>query len=151
MRKNANKIDIINSLIINHIENLKREDISRQEKEIDYLLVKESVEALIKEYKKPDDSRQRRKYIKNLLIGVYEQLYTYLINMNKYDYKILELYSMLDSLIYNWEYTTMKNKSLPLFKIIWATTRNYLWKTFQKIPSTSKFEMNFGVLIHIII
>lgn len=101
MRKNTNEIDIINSLIINHIENLKREDISKQDKEIDYLLVKEAVEALIKEYKKPDDSRQRRKYIKNLLIGVYEQLYTYLININKYDYKILELYSMLDNLINN--------------------------------------------------
>lgn len=101
MRKNTKKIGIINSLIINHIENLKREDISKQDKEIDYLLVKEAVESLIREYKNPDDSRQRRKYIKNLLIGVYEQLYTYLININKYDYKILELYSMLDNLINN--------------------------------------------------
>ena len=101
MRKNTNEIDIINSLIINHIENLKREDISKQDKEIDYLLVKEAVESLIRECKNPDDSRQRRKYIKNLLIGVYEQLYTYLININKYDYKILELYSMLDNLINN--------------------------------------------------
>lgn len=101
MRKNTKEIGIINSLIINHIENLKREDISKQDKEIDYLLVKEAVESLIRECKNPDDSRQRRKYIKNLLIGVYEQLYTYLININKYDYKILELYSMLDNLINN--------------------------------------------------
>ena len=101
MRKNTKEIGIINSLIINHIENLKREDISKQDKEIDYLLVKEAVESLIRKCKNPDDSRQRRKYIKNLLIGVYEQLYTYLININKYDYKILELYSMLDNLINN--------------------------------------------------
>ena len=100
MRKNTNEIGIISSLIINHIENLKREDVSKQDKEIDYLLVQEAVESLIKEYKKPDDSRQRR-YIKKLLIGVYEELYTYLININKYDYRILELYSMLDSLINN--------------------------------------------------
>lgn len=101
MRKNTNEIDIINSLIINHIENLKREDVSIQDKEIDYLLVKEAIESLIREYKKPDDSRQRRKYIKKLLIGVYEEVYNYLININKYDYKMLELYSVLDDLINN--------------------------------------------------
>lgn len=99
MRKNTNEIDIINSLIINHIENLKREDVSIQDKEIDYLLVKEAIESLIREYKKPDDSRQRRKYIKKLLIGVYEEVYNYLININKYDYRMLELYSVLDDLI----------------------------------------------------
>lgn len=101
MRKNIKEIGIINSLIINHIENLKREDVSKQDREIDYLLVKEAVESLIKEYEKPDDSRQRRKYIKKLLIGVYEEVYNYLININKYDYKMLELYSMLDNLINN--------------------------------------------------
>lgn len=101
MRKNTNEIDIINSLIINHIENLKREDVSIQDKEIDYLLVKEAIESLIREYKKPDDSRQRRKYIKKLLIGVYEEVYNYLININKYDYKMLDLYSVLDDLINN--------------------------------------------------
>lgn len=99
MRKNTNEIDIINSLIINHIENLKREDVSIQDKEIDYLLVKEAIESLIREYKKPDDSRQRRKYIKKLLIGGYEEVYNYLININKYDYRMLELYSVLDDLI----------------------------------------------------
>ena len=101
MRKNTKEIGIINTLLINHIENLKREDISKQDKEIDYLLLKEADESLIRDCKNQDDSRQRRKYIKNLLIGVYEQLYTYLININKYDYKILELYSMLDNLINN--------------------------------------------------
>ena len=101
MRKNTNEIGIINSLIIKHIENLKSEDVSKQDKEIDYLLVKEAVESLIKEYKKPDDSRQMKKYIKKILIGVYEELYTYLININKYDYRILELYSMLDNLVNN--------------------------------------------------
>lgn len=101
MRKNTNEINIINSLIINHIKNLKSEDVSKQDREIDYLLVKEAVEALIKEYKKPDDSRKRRRYLKKLLIEVYEEVYNYLININKYDYKMLDIYSMLDNLINN--------------------------------------------------
>ncbi len=103
MRKNTNEISVINSLVMNHIENLKREEVSKQEKEIDYLLIKEAIEAIVREYKLSDDSRQRRKYIKKCLIEVYEELYTYLININKYDYKILELYSMLDNLINNYE------------------------------------------------
>lgn len=100
MRKNTNEINVINSLIINHIENLKRGDISKQDKEIDYILIKEAVEAIVREYKMSDDSRQR-KHIKKLIIGVYEKLYTYLIKTNRYDHRILQLYSLLDSLINN--------------------------------------------------
>ncbi len=100
MRKNTNEIDIINSLITKHIENLKRGDILKQDKEIDYILIEEAIEALVREYKLSDDSRQS-KYIKERIIEVYEKLYTYLININKYDHRILEIYSLLDKLINN--------------------------------------------------
>lgn len=100
MRKDKNEINIINKLIIQHIENIKREDVKKQDKEIDYLLIKEAVQALVREFKLSDDSRQR-KYIKKIIIEVYEIFYTYLINTNKYDNKILELYALLDDIIYN--------------------------------------------------
>lgn len=98
MRKNTNEIDIINKLIIQHIETIKREDVEKQDKEIDYLLIKEAVIALVQEYKLSDDSRQR-KHLHKILIEVYENFFTYLININKYDHKILELYAMLDDII----------------------------------------------------
>lgn len=98
MRKDTKEIYIIYSLIKKHIENLKMENISKAEKEIDYLLIKEAVEAMVREYKLSDDSRQR-KHIKKIIIEVYEEIYTYLIKNNKYDNRMLELYAMLDSFI----------------------------------------------------
>lgn len=100
MRKDTNEIDIIHSLIEKHIKNLKMENVSKQDKEIDYLLIQEAVEAIVREYELSDDSRQR-KNTKKIMIEVYNQIYTYLINNNKYDYRMLELYAMLDSFVNN--------------------------------------------------
>lgn len=100
MKKNFNEIQIINKLIQKHIETIKREEIARQDKELDYLLIQEAVESLVIEYKLSCDSRNK-KHIMRTIIEVYNTLCAYLVGTNKYDYKILELYAMLDDLIYN--------------------------------------------------
>lgn len=101
MRKNTNEIDIIKSLIDKHIENLRREDVSKQDKEIDYILVEEAVEALIREYKNPGDSRILKNKIKKTIIAVYEDVYAYLIKINKYDHRMLDIYTMLENFLGN--------------------------------------------------
>ena len=40
-----------------------------------------------------------KKHIKNIMIEVDRELFTYLININKYDHKILELYVMLEEIV----------------------------------------------------
>ncbi len=100
MEKNLEEIQIINHLIQKHIETIKSEDVKRQDKELNYLLIKEAVEALVREYKKSTNPRTK-KYLKKSIIEVNETLFAYLINYNRYDNKILELYAMLDEFIYN--------------------------------------------------
>ena len=40
-----------------------------------------------------------KKHIKNIMIEVDRELFAYLININKYDHKILELYVMLEEIV----------------------------------------------------
>lgn len=100
MKRTNEDLNLIHILIKKHIENISGSGISKQDKEIDYLLISEALEALVREYKKSDDSRQRQ-YIKKIIIEVDKELFTYLININSYDHKILELYVMLEELINN--------------------------------------------------
>lgn len=101
MNKNKIELNLIKGMVKGHIKTLKKEKIERLDKEIDYLLIKEAIESLINEYYKLSGDSRQRPYIKEILIEVYEELCTYLINTNKYDNKILELYAMLDDIIYN--------------------------------------------------
>jgi len=98
MEKNIKEIQIINHLIQKHIETIKSEDIKRQDKELNYLLIKEAVEALVREYKQSTTIRTKR-YLQKSIIEVNETLFTYLAEYNRYDNKILELYAMLDEFI----------------------------------------------------
>ena len=98
MEKNIKEIQIINHLIQKHIETIKSEDIKRQDKELNYLLIKEAVEALVREYKQSTPPRTKR-YLQKSIIEVNETLFTYLAKYNRYDNKILELYAMLDEFI----------------------------------------------------
>ena len=98
MEKNIKEIQIINHLIQKHIETIKSEDIKRQDKELNYLLIKEAVEALVREYKQSTTIRTKR-YLQKSIIEVNETLFAYLAECNRYDNKILELYAMLDEFI----------------------------------------------------
>ena len=98
MEKNIKEIQIINHLIQKHIETIKSEDIKRQDKQLNYLLIKEAVEALVREYKQSTTIRTKR-YLQKSIIEVNETLFTYLAEYNRYDNKILELYAMLDEFI----------------------------------------------------
>lgn len=98
MEKNIKEIQIINHLIQKHIETIKSEDIKRQDKELNYLLIKEAVEALVREYKQSTTPRTKR-YLQKSIIEVNETLFAYLAEYNRYDNKILELYAMLDEFI----------------------------------------------------
>lgn len=98
MRKTNEDLSLIHIIIKKHIETISGKGRSRLDKEVDYLLIKEAIEALIREYKLSGDSRTK-KYIKNIMIEVDRELFTYLINVNKYDHKILELYVMLEEIV----------------------------------------------------
>lgn len=98
MRKANEDICLIHVLIKKHIETISDKEKSRLDKEVDYLLIKEAVETLIKEYNLSDDSRTK-KHIKKIIIEVDKELFTYLININKYDHMVLELYSILEEIV----------------------------------------------------
>lgn len=98
MRKTNEDLSLIHIIIKKHIETISGKGRSRLDKEVDYLLIREAIEALIREYKLSGDSRTK-KYIKTIMIEVDRELFTYLININKYDHKILELYVMLEEIV----------------------------------------------------
>ena len=98
MRKTNEDLNLFHIIIKKHIETISGKDTSRSDKEIDYLLIKEAVEAIIREYNLSGDSRTK-KHIKNIMIEVDRELFAYLININKYDHKILELYVMLEEIV----------------------------------------------------
>ena len=98
MRKTNKDLSLIHILIKKHIETISGRGISRLDKELEYLLLSEAIEALIREYKLSCDSRNK-KYIKTILTEVDKNLFTYLTNINNNDHKILEIYVMLGEIV----------------------------------------------------
>lgn len=98
MRKTKEDLSLIHIIIKKHIETISGKGRSRLDKEVDYLLIQEAIEALIREYKLSSDSRTK-KHIKNIMTEVDRELFTYLMNVNKYDHKMLELYVMLEEIV----------------------------------------------------
>ena len=98
MRKTKEDLSLINIIIKKHIKTISGKGRSSLDKEIDYLLIQEAIKALIKEYNLSSDSRTK-KYIKTILIEVDKELFTYLLNINKYDHIMLELYVMLEEIV----------------------------------------------------
>ncbi len=98
MRKTKEDLSLIHIIIKKHIETISGKGRSRLDKEVDYLLIQEAIEALIREYKLSSDSRTK-KYIKTIMTEVDRELFTYLMNVNKYDHKMLELYVMLEEIV----------------------------------------------------
>ena len=94
MRKTEENITVIKLLIKKHLDAIGDSEVSRQDKSIDYLLIQEAIESLIREYDRPGDSRQK-KCIKNVLIDVYKELEFFLLEQKRYDHKILDLYATL--------------------------------------------------------
>jgi thymidylate synthase ThyX len=82
MRKTKEDLSLINIIIKKHIETISGKGRSSLDKEIDYLLIQEAIEALIREYNLSSDSRTRN-YIKTILIEVDKKMFTYLLNINK--------------------------------------------------------------------
>ena len=98
MRKTKEDLSLIHIIIKKHIETISGKGRSRLDKEVDYLLIQEAIEALIREYTLSSDSRTK-KYIKTIITEVDRELFTYLLNVNKYDHKMLELYVMLEEIV----------------------------------------------------
>lgn len=98
MRKTKEDLSLIHIIIKKHIETISGKGRSRLDKEVDYLLIQEAIEALIREYKLSSDSRTK-KHIKTIMTEVDRDLFTYLMNVNKYDHKMLELYVMLEEIV----------------------------------------------------
>lgn len=99
MGETNDKVDYIYKLIVNNIEILGDNHILKADKEISYLLVQEDIEALIRKYKQ-GDSRQRE-YIRQILVEVKHDMFSYLVNKNRYDQVIYELYLMLEDFLDN--------------------------------------------------
>lgn len=98
MRKTNKDLSLIHILIKKHIETISGRGISRLDKELEYLLLSEAIEALIREYKLSCDSRTK-KHIKTILTEVDKDLFTYLTNIDNTDRRILELYVMLGEIV----------------------------------------------------
>lgn len=101
MGKTNEELKLIYKLIKNHIEIFGDNHVLKADKEISYLLFQEDIEALIREYRL-GDSRQRE-CIKQILVEVKHDMSSYLVNKNRYDQVIYELYLMLEEFLYNIE------------------------------------------------
>lgn len=101
MKETNDKLDLIYKLIVNHIEILGDNHVLKADKEISYLLFQEDIEALIREYKRGD--LRQREYIRQILVEVKHDMSSYLVNKNRYDQVIYELYLMLEDFLNNIE------------------------------------------------
>lgn len=93
-------IYIINILIEKHIKAIMEGKKSKQDLEIDYILLHEAIETIVDEYNKKGDSR-RKKSLQKILTTTYKQIQDYLIYKNRYDHRMLETYVVLDKEVGN--------------------------------------------------
>lgn len=98
MRKTKEDLSLIHIIIKKHIETISGKGRSKLDKEVDYLLIQEAIDAIVREYKLSSDLHNKE-YIKTIITDVDSELFTYLMNVNKYDQKMLELYVMLEEII----------------------------------------------------
>lgn len=98
--KETKEISIINILIEKHIKAIMEGKKSKQDLEIDYILLYEAVETIVDEYNKPGDSR-RKKSLQKILTTTYKKILDYLIYKNRYDHRMLETYAVLDKAVGN--------------------------------------------------
>lgn len=94
MKKTNEKVEEIEGYINTHIEILSGKGISKQEKEISYMLIQEDINTLIKFYSESVDLGQKE-YIKKEIIIVREKLFSYLTEVNNWDEEIFEQYKKL--------------------------------------------------------
>lgn len=94
MKKTNEKVEEIEAYINTHIEILSGKGISKQEKEISYMLIQEDINTLIKFYSESVDLGQKE-YIKKEIIIVREKLFSYLTEVNNWDEEIFEQYKKL--------------------------------------------------------
>lgn len=98
MRKTKEDLSLIHIIIKKHIETISGKGRSKLDKEVDYLLIQEAIDAIVREYRLSSDLHNKE-YIKTIITAVDSELFTYLMNVNKYDQKMLELYVMLEEII----------------------------------------------------
>ena len=93
-------IYIINILIEKHIKTIMEGKKSKQDLEIDYILLHEAIETIVDEYNKKGVSR-RKKRLQKIVTTTYKQIQDYLIYKNRYDHRMLETYVVLDKAVGN--------------------------------------------------
>ncbi len=94
MKETNEKVEEIEGYINIHIEILSGKRISRQDKDISYMLIQEEIDTLIKLYRESVDLGQKE-YINKKIIVVREMLFNYLTKVNNWDEKIFEQYRKL--------------------------------------------------------
>lgn len=94
MKKTNEKVEEIEGYINTHIEILSGKGISKQDKDISYMLIQENIDTIIRFYNESVDLGQKE-FIKKKIIVVREMLFNYLTKVNNWDEKIFEQYRKL--------------------------------------------------------
>lgn len=94
MEETKERIGKIESFISTHIEIISGKRISKQDKDISYMLIQENIDTIMKLYKESVDLEQKE-YINKKIIVVREMLFNYLTKVNNWDEKIFEQYRKL--------------------------------------------------------
>lgn len=99
MNSKIKEIEILSILIEKHIKTLKEEELSKEEKEVEYIFLEETIKMIVEDHKKAKGICIRAGIMKSIL-KIYNDLYGYLIAINRFDHRILALYDLLDKEIY---------------------------------------------------
>ena len=97
MRKN-NTNYLIHIIIKKHIETISRDETDYTEKNVSYSILQEITETLVEEFEYAPNYVEKQK-IKRIMVKAKKEYFDYLLNVNKYNHRILELYVMLENLL----------------------------------------------------
>lgn len=97
MKKN-NTDYLIHIIIKKHIETISRDETDFTEKSVSYSILQEITETIVGEFEFAPNYVEKQK-VKRVIVKAKKEFFDYLVNVNKYNHRILELYVMLENLL----------------------------------------------------
>ena len=97
MKKN-NTDYLIHIIIKKHIETKSRDETDFAEKCVSYSILQEITETNAEEFEFAPNYVEKQK-VKRIMVKAKKEFFDYLVNVNKYNHRILELYVMLENLL----------------------------------------------------
>ena len=98
MKKNNTDVYLIHIIIKKHIETICEDDSSIKDKTISYIVIEETTKCLVQEFQTTSSALQKQE-MKSIMEKVKKEFFDYLVNVNKYNHRILDLYVTLENLI----------------------------------------------------